>query len=502
MFKVGATWGHEGRVANATTSTNVPPPPVYGLRKDHKDHPHPVRPVCGATQSPNSRLGTFLSQIINNYMDCSDCKTECRSSEEMRAAFEAFNKLDNETRGKCKTISMDVKALYPSMSWEEIVIAVKEMILSSTMDISNVDWAEVGKYLAVMMTQDEIEQEGLAFVIPKRRGVRLRKITINYLQLKKNKNKWLPARSPGVRQKRKMLALAVSHGVYTALSNHTYCLGDQIYLQVSGGPIGLQLTGAVSRAYMMRWDKQYLDKVQKSGIAMKMYERYVDDSDQTAVVPPPGAVFNLQSKKVEIDEDLAIGDEDEEERLARVLKVIANDVSKDIVMVEDYPTKNNNGKMAVLDMNVWMNVENFILYEHYEKPMSCKKVMHADSAISPSCKRSVHTQEVLRRLFNCSRRLDWETEVAPKISCYFSRMMEAGYPERYRKDTLCRCLRIYDKMVEEDTAGIRPLYRPKDYDIIARRREKQRKIQSWSVRGGYIAAIFVPPTASWPTVSN
>ena len=206
-----------------------------------------------------------------------------------------------------------------------------------------------------------------------------------------------------MRQKRKMLALAVSHGVYTALSNHTYCLGDQIYLQVSGGPIGLQLTGAVSRAYMMRWDKQYLDKVQKSGIAMKMYERYVDDSDQTAVVPPPGAVFNLQSKKVEIDEDLAIGDEDEEERLARVLKVIANDVSKDIVMVEDYPTKNNNGKMAVLDMNVWMNVENFILYEHYEKPMSCKKVMHADSAISPSCKRSVHTQGVLRRLFNCSR---------------------------------------------------------------------------------------------------
>ena len=142
MFKVGATWGHEGRVANATTSTNVPPPPVYGLRKDHKNLPHPVRPVCGATQSPNSRLRNFLSQIINNFMDCSDCETECRSGEEMRAAFEAFNNLDDETRIKCKTISMDVKALYPSMSWNEIIIAVKEMILASTMDINNVDWAE------------------------------------------------------------------------------------------------------------------------------------------------------------------------------------------------------------------------------------------------------------------------------------------------------------------------------------------------------------------------
>ena len=128
--------------------------------------------------------------------------------------------------------------------------------------------------------------------------------------------------------------------------------------------------------------------------------------------------------------------------MARVLKFIANDVNSDIVMVENYPTKNENRMMAVLDMNVSMNEDNFIVYEHYEKPKSCKTVMHADSAISPSCKRSVHTQEVLRRLFNSSRRLDWETEVAPKISVYLSRMMEAGYTERYRRDTLERCLKI------------------------------------------------------------
>ena len=42
-------------------------------------------------------------------------------------------------------------------------------------------------------------------------------------------------------------------------------------------------------------------------------------------------------------------------------------------------------------------------------------------------------------------------------------------------------------MVEEDTAGIRPLYRSKNYDVIARRREKQRKLKVWSNRGGYIA---------------
>ena len=69
--------------------------------------------------------------------------------------------------------------------------------------------------------------------------------------------------------------------------------------------------------------------------------------------------------------------------------------------------------------------------------MSSKQVMHAESAISPSCKRSVHTQEILRRLFNSSRRLDWKEDVAPVLTEYMTRMMIAGYPEKYRKDSLC-----------------------------------------------------------------
>ena len=61
--------------------------------------------------------------------------------------------------------------------------------------------------MAVVMTEEQIKAEGLTNVVPKRRGLRLRKITINHLQQKKNADKWLPARNPGVRQKQKMIAL-------------------------------------------------------------------------------------------------------------------------------------------------------------------------------------------------------------------------------------------------------------------------------------------------------
>ena len=237
----------------------------------------------------------------------------------------------------------------------------------------------VGKYLAVMMTQEEIEEEGLSHVVPKRRGIRQRRITINYLQHKKNKDKWLPARYPGVRQKRKMLSLAVSFGVNTALSNHTYCVGDQSYLQMSGGPIGLQLTGAVSRAFMMRWDRMYLTKVKRSGLKMQLYERFIDDSNQTAEVPPPGAIFNKERQRVEINEMLANDDDDTEERLGRVLKTIANDVNRDIVMVEDYPSKNENGKMAVLERNV---------YGRMRTISSCMHIMKNPCHAEQSCMQS------------------------------------------------------------------------------------------------------------------
>ena len=91
-----------------------------------------------------SRLSHFLSRIINDYADEADIKTECRSSEEMKAAFEEYNQTNPDIKNQCKVISMDVKALYPSMEWEEIVTSVKEMIEESQKDVEDVDWHEVG----------------------------------------------------------------------------------------------------------------------------------------------------------------------------------------------------------------------------------------------------------------------------------------------------------------------------------------------------------------------
>ena len=66
-------------------------PPIYGLRKDHKpgDNPPPLRPVCGAVTSCNSRISYFLAQFLTPILQ--DAETTCESSEDLIAKLNECN---------------------------------------------------------------------------------------------------------------------------------------------------------------------------------------------------------------------------------------------------------------------------------------------------------------------------------------------------------------------------------------------------------------------------
>ena len=83
--------------------------------------------------------------------------------------------------------------------------------------------------------------------------------------------------------------------------------------------------------------------------------------------------------------------------MARVLKDIANEVTAGIEREADFPSRNPDKKMAILDTKVWMS-EGLILFQHYEKPVSSKEVLNIKSSQSMACKRSMH---VLRTLKEC-----------------------------------------------------------------------------------------------------
>ena len=119
----------------------------------------------------------------------------CNSTEDMKAAFEAFNKHSDEIKKKCRIVSMDIKALYPSMTWDDIVQAVLEMIENSNLNIEDVNWREVGKYVAVFVPSEVIEAQGLKNVVPKSNCQPGRARTINFLQSVVPKSNCQPGRA-------------------------------------------------------------------------------------------------------------------------------------------------------------------------------------------------------------------------------------------------------------------------------------------------------------------
>ena len=126
--------------------------------------------------------------------------------------------------------------------------------------------------------------------------------------------------------------------------------------------------------------------------------------------------------------------------------------------------------------------------------MASKLVISARSAHANQCKRSVHVNEIVRRMMNTSRKLDWDTFCAPVISEYMLRMKRAGYGENYRKHVLLNAFAVYDSKIQKDLEGECQLNRPSGYRKAERRKEKLHKKRNWSTKGGFVAPIIVPAT--------
>ena len=295
-----------------------------------------------------------------------------------------------------------------------------------------------------------------------------RKLTTNCL----DDGKWVQATDrPDDQQRKLMLALAVSEGVRAVVGNHTYMVGDDIYLQTTGSPIGLDISSPISRAVMMLFDKLFLKKLREEGMTASQYKRYVDDIN--------AIIRRLEGQSTS--------------DLVQRLKEIADSVLEGIEVEIDLPENHPDGKLPILDMKSWLDPSGNILYQHYEKPMASKQVISARSAHSESSKRAVHISECVRRMVNTSRRLDWTEYFVPVLTNYMERMKKAGYRETYRRNVIMTALDVYDSKQKKDLAGETPLNRPSGYKKVERRREKKKKKKDWAGKE-YIAPIIIPAT--------
>ena len=107
-----------------------------------------------------------------------------------------------------------------------------------------------------------------------------------------------------------------------------------------------------------------------------------------------------------------------------------------------YPTNYENKKVPILDIMASINKElqNRIAYEFFEKPTKNKFVILSSSAISAKQKRTILTQECLRRLRNTKIELGEKVQ-NQYLNEFMVKLKNSGYPVQNRRQILDSALK-------------------------------------------------------------
>ena len=129
---------------------------------------------------------------------------------------------------------------------------------------------------------------------------------------------------------------------------------------------------------MVDWDKKLNEKLEKLITRSLMYKRYVDDQNLLIEVVKPGARFDAATGEMIQDDD---GDDarSSEDRTMETVREIGNSIDPMIQLNSDYPERNKNGRVSILDLECWLvrDKDGFqqIMYSFYKEHMKSTYVM-------------------------------------------------------------------------------------------------------------------------------
>ena len=518
FLRLGERWNANGkhwtRIKSALRTKNCLIPPLYGLPKDHKTVPveerhlgPPLRPVAGCTESANGALSHMLTEILTEVGDRADVqKFNCLSTEE---AMEALTTLNTTVANMDRPVilSMDVVAMYPSFDRDEVAWVVASEFLMSDLEVE-VDSEELGLYLAIIYQQrrQELEDRGLDDVVQKRRHPRAKRILMTTDEIL-NRKEWggdnnnnskffEQERKPNKEEERLMLSLALEEAVKSCMDNHSYSVSNQTRVQARGGPIGLKLSGAVAKVYMVYWCRMFRIILEAATSSIPSFRHhllkfYVDDQLQVCEELPPGSRY-LGGEVVVVDDEVE-GDRliPGDQRTANVLKEIANTISGNTRIEVETPSAHPTGWMPFLDLQLRIASDKSVDWKFYKKSMSSKYFILNRSAVPAKVKRASLAQEGLRRLRNTRPTL-LPGEKVRLMEDFAEMLLESGYPEYFRAGILRAALTGYNKQAEADFRGSVPLYRPREWQQEERRRKKLIKKASWYRPADVV--LFLPAT--------
>ena len=291
-----------------------------------------------------------------------------------------------------------------------------------------------------------------------------------------------------------LFSLALEEAIKMCMTKHTYSLGQESKVQGGGGPIGLKLSGAVAKVFMVWWCREFRNTMARATrnlatFTLHLYKIYVDDQGLVVEELPPGARYLEEEGEVRV---VVEGDEliPRDQRTAELLRTVANTICPHTTMEVDYPSAHTTGYMPILDLQVRIRDDKTVDWRFFKKPVASEYFIMSRSAVPSKVKKAALAQEGLRRLRNTRPDLVVEDRVR-LMEDLAEGMMLSGYPAHYRESTIRSALTGYRRQVEASQRGVRPLYRAREWGVEERRRKKRLKA-SWYRPADTV--LFLPST--------
>ena len=170
-------------------------------------------------------------------------------------------------------------------------------------------------------------------------------------------------------QERRILGKCLELLTLACIENHTYQFNEETRQQMKGGAIGLKVTQALARLYMLWWDSQFLKLAGTAGAEIAMYKRYVDDITIIMVPTQPGLEYKNESLIINEENINKEKEIKSDKRTMKIIMDIGNSIHKSIQLTTDYPSEHKDNKIPILDLKVWTerkNSKTMVLHEFYK----------------------------------------------------------------------------------------------------------------------------------------
>ena len=138
---------------------------------------------------------------------------------------------------------------------------------------------------------------------------------------------------------------------------------------------------------------------------------------------------------------------------------------------------NSDKRLPMLDVKVYLDENQRLVHEHFEKPTKNRRVILADSALSWSQKRTIHTQECLRILRNTSVLLGEQVQ-NKHLSNYMKKLMLSGYSAKFRGEVVCSAKNAYKNLISLHEGG-KNMYRNRAEMLECKSVKKKGKENWW-----------------------